>query len=194
MLLLHHFLMEEVLNWRFGGLHIILSSGIASDNWLEPLYDNICRNTYFAVWSLLQPWLQLGWFLMSFCNTLNQWDDIGDTLCPFDNMYENLTWATPYHLPEISIYAMYYICRSGPENSKRLTNSQGSQAHQFSRQWHALPFLIPKSLSRFSSFLGPLLWHMEVSFQARSQIRAAAANLHHGHRNMRYELHLWPTL
>ena len=53
MLLLHHFLMEEVLNCRFGGLHIILSSGIASDNWLEPLYDNICRNTYFAVWSLV---------------------------------------------------------------------------------------------------------------------------------------------
>ena len=32
-----------------------------------------------------------------------------------------------------------------------------------------------------------------VSSQARSQVRAAAASLHHSHRNTRSELHLWPT-
>ena len=41
-------------------------------------------------------------------------------------------------------------------------------------------------------FLGPYLWHMEVS-QARGQIRAGATGLRHSNSNTRSKLCLQPT-
>ena len=53
-----------------------------------------------------------------------------------------------------------------------------------------IPDSITQHFFSFLDFLGPYLWHINWSFQARGWIAAAAASLCHSHNSVRSEQHL----
>lgn len=130
------FLIAEALNWRFGRVHIILSSSFASDHWLKLLYDNICRNTLpFHHWHMTftlftrKKLLWLDWFIVSSLQHSDSMRWYGWQLMPLQQHVWELDMGCSKP-PLGDLHAAMYIPLINAimgRRTGRLANTQGSQ-------------------------------------------------------------------
>ena len=138
------------------------------------------------------PWFLLNIFLLHWCGkiwTQNRWNN--PILCLYIVIIVHLRWtwyilcSNPLKLmTEFCLITSFFI----------FFYQYFSYLYQhFLIKWHCLcsRYLIGLVVCLFLSFRTvPIAYG---GTQARGRIRAAAAGLHHSHRNARSEPHLWPT-